>query len=147
MSPSASRLFARFSSTVESAGTTGSTVALALGIRSRRAEAQSMVSAGLFCFDAQHEASPRLRRVARFKRVAIEGMVALGSIADGESEILDFLVLHEPGAAAAPPSGGKRSLGGKAADEKIAGVARRQGRAGRDPTPGPRAGGTGGPGH
>src|SRR4029078_6782476 len=81
----------------------------------------------MFCFDTQHKTSPRLRRIARYTRVDIDGIVALGRLAYGDSEILDFLVLHEPGAAAAPPSGGKRSLRGKPTDEKIAGVARRRG--------------------
>src|SRR5262249_49351881 len=46
MSPSSSRLFALLSRTVELAGTTGSSAALGLGVRSRRAEAQSVLAVG-----------------------------------------------------------------------------------------------------
>jgi len=121
MSPSSSRLFALLSRTVELAGTTGSSAALGLGVRSRRAEAQSVLAGliGLLLgLDAQHETPPRLRRIAGFERVDVDGIVALGGVADGQREVFGVLVLDEPSAAAAPTPGGKVCLGGESADDR-----------------------------
>ena len=95
MSPSSSRLFALLSRTVD-----GRHDWVERGTWARRqvekgrgpVRARGGLIGLLLCLDAQHETPPRLRRIAGFERVDVDGIVALGGVADGQREVFGVLV-------------------------------------------------------
>src|SRR5262245_20703177 len=83
----------------------------------------------------QHEASTRLRAVARLQDIDLDRIIAGRSLAERQSEGRYTFALHHPGAAAALASRRKRSLRRKPADHHVAGKTRRQKRTQSDLPP------------